>query len=89
MWVQYGGWHCTSTGAAGLPYHLAADEYAARATVRKAREIMGTIEMMEAREARQRELARREEVAAIDRKKAEQFRKDSEPLLIDLKDHHP
>ena len=50
---------------------------------------MGTIEMMEAREARQRELARREEVAAIDRKKAEQFRKDSESLLIDLKDHHP
>lgn len=32
---------------------------------------MGTIEMMEAQEARQRELARREEVAAIDRKKAE------------------
>src|SRR6266487_6331603 len=43
-------------------FHLADDEFAARATVQKAREVLGTIEMMEAREARQRELARKEEL---------------------------
>jgi molybdopterin-binding protein len=80
--IRCGVGHWMSVETAGLPYHLAADEYAARATVQKAREIMGTIEMMEAREARQRELARREEVVAIDRNKAEQFRKDSELLLM-------
>jgi hypothetical protein len=36
-------------------FHLADDEFAARATVQKAREFLGTLEMMEAREARQRE----------------------------------
>ena len=34
-------------------FHLAKNEYAARATVQKARELLGTIELMEAREAKQ------------------------------------
>ncbi len=40
-------------------FHLADDEFAARATVQKAREVLGTIELMEVREAEQRELARK------------------------------
>ena len=38
-------------------FHLADDEFAARATVQKAREVMGTMETMEANETLQRELA--------------------------------
>jgi hypothetical protein len=63
-------------------FHLADDEFAARATVQKAREVLGTIEMMEAREARQRELARKEELARMEREKAELFRKHSQILLM-------
>ena len=33
-------------------FHLADDEFAARATVQKARELLGTLEVMEAREAK-------------------------------------
>src|SRR5689334_1593291 len=35
-------------------FHLAENEFAARATVQKARELLGNIELMEAREAKQR-----------------------------------
>lgn len=63
-------------------FHLADDEYAARATVQKAREIMGTIQLMEAREAKQRELARNEELARMEQERAELFRKHSEILLM-------
>ncbi len=63
-------------------FHLADDEYAARATVQKAREILGTIELMEAREAKQRELARKEELARMERERAELVRKQSELLLM-------
>lgn len=63
-------------------YHLASDEYAARATVQKAREVLDTIEVMEAREAKQRELGRKEEIARMEREKAELFRKQSSLLLM-------
>lgn len=63
-------------------FHLAGDEFAARATVQKAREIFGTIELIEAREAQQRELARREELARMERERAELFTKHSELLLM-------
>jgi hypothetical protein len=63
-------------------FHLADDEFAARATVQKAREVLGTIELMEAREAEQRELARKEEIARMERERAEIIRKQSELLLM-------
>jgi hypothetical protein len=63
-------------------FHLAGDEFAARATVQKARELLGMIEMMEAREAQQRELARKEELARMERERAEMFQKQSELLLM-------
>jgi hypothetical protein len=63
-------------------FHLANDEFQARATVQKARELLGTIELMEAREAKQRELARKEELARMERERAEMLRKQSELLLM-------
>lgn len=63
-------------------FHLADDEFQARATVQKARELIGNIELMEAREAKQRELARKEELARMEREQAEVFRKQSELLLM-------
>ncbi len=63
-------------------FHLVDDEFQARATVQKARELLGTIELMEAREAKQRELARKEELAHMERERAETLRKQSELLLM-------
>ncbi len=63
-------------------FHLADDEFAARATVQKAREMLGTLGMMEAREAKQRELARMEELSHMERERADLFRKHSELLLM-------
>jgi hypothetical protein len=63
-------------------YQLADDEYHARATVQKAREVLNIIEMMEEREAKQREIARKEELARMEREKAELFRKQSSLLLM-------
>lgn len=63
-------------------FHLADNEYAARATVQKARELLGTIELMEAREAKQRELARKDELARMERERAELLQKQSELLLM-------
>lgn len=63
-------------------FHLADDEYAARATVQKARELLGTLEVMEAREAQQRELARKQELARMESERAELVRKQSELLLM-------
>lgn len=57
-------------------FHLANDEFQARATVQKARAVLGTIELMDAREAKQRELARKEELARMEQERVE--RKDSE-----------
>ncbi|MFQ5741447.1 MAG: hypothetical protein ACE5JX_20820 [Acidobacteriota bacterium] len=63
-------------------FHLADDEYAARATVQKARELLGIIETMEAREARAREIARQEELANLAREKADLLKRQSELLLM-------
>ena len=63
-------------------FHLADDEFAARATVQKAREMLGTIEIMEAREAKQRDIARRDELARMERERAELLSKQSELLLM-------
>ena len=63
-------------------FHLADNEFQARATVQKARELLGTIELMEAREAKQRELARKEELARMEREQAEILRKQSELLRM-------
>jgi hypothetical protein len=63
-------------------FHLAEDEYAARATVQKAREVLGIIETMEAREARAREIARQEELANFAAEKAGLVKRHSELLLM-------
>ena len=63
-------------------FHLADDEYAARATVQKARELLGVIETMEAREARAREIARQEELARMGRERADILKRQSELLLM-------
>jgi hypothetical protein len=63
-------------------FHLAQHEYEARATVQKAREIMGTIELMEARESKQRELARKEELARMEQERAKMFSQQSDLLLM-------
>jgi hypothetical protein len=63
-------------------FHLADNEFQARATVQKAREMMGTIEEMEAREARQRELAREAAAARVERERFEGRRKHNELLLL-------
>ena len=63
-------------------FHLADDEYAARATVQKARELLGIIETMEAREAQIRESARQEEVAKLAKERAEMLKRQSGLLLM-------
>ncbi|MDD5615124.1 MAG: hypothetical protein PHH85_02880 [Candidatus Methanoperedens sp.] len=65
-------------------FHLADDEFQARATVQKARELLGNIKLMEAREEKQREIARKEELARMERERAETLRKQSELLLMML-----
>jgi len=65
-------------------FHLADDEYAARATVQKARELLGTLEDMEAREAAAREQARKAEVARMQQERVELFEKHSSLLLLML-----
>jgi len=67
--------HCSS-------FHLADNEYNARATVQKAREFLGDLEIMEAREAEQRKRARKEAVARMEKERAEIIRKQSELLLM-------
>ena len=63
-------------------FHLADDEFQARATVQTARAIMGTIEEMDAREERQRELSREQAAARVERESAEMKRKHNELLLL-------
>lgn len=63
-------------------FHLADDEYVARATVQKARELLGTIETMEAEELQRREKARQEEIARMERERADVFRKQLELLRM-------
>jgi hypothetical protein len=63
-------------------YHLADDEHDARATVLKAREVLGMVELMEQKEAQQPELFRKDEIARMERERAALFRRQSELLLL-------
>lgn len=63
-------------------FHLADDEFAARATVQKAREMLDEVELHMAREQRQRELARREELARLEQERAKMFQQKSDLLLM-------
>jgi len=63
-------------------FHLAQDEFKARATVQKAREVLNVIEIMEAREARERENARKQEIARMEQERTSLFRKDLDILLM-------
>ena len=71
-------------GAYWSSFHLADNEYQARATVQKARELLGNIELMEAREANKLKLARKEELAQMERDRTEIIRRQSELLLMML-----
>jgi len=71
-----------SIAAEWSSFHLANDEYEARATVHKARELLGALEMMEAREAKQRELAQKAEIARMEKERVELLRRESELLLM-------
>ena len=74
--------HIVEIAATWSSFHLAENEYAARATVQKARELLGIIETMEARETRVREIARQEELAQFTREKANLARQQSQLLLM-------
>lgn len=63
-------------------FHLAYDEFQARATVQKARELRGVIKLMEDREEKHRELARKKEIAKIESERDENLRKQSDLLLM-------
>jgi hypothetical protein len=63
-------------------FHLADNEFAARATVQKARELLGIIEAMEARESKAREAARQEELTNLAREKADLMKRHSDLLLM-------
>lgn len=63
-------------------FHLAHDEYQARATVQKSREVIGNIELMEAREKQQREITRKEELARMEKERANILSKGLSLLLM-------
>ncbi len=63
-------------------FHLAQNEYNARATVQKAREILNVIEIMEAKEAQEQEIARRREIERIKQERLSQFTKQLDLLLM-------
>jgi hypothetical protein len=67
-------------------FHLANDEFAARATVQKAREMLGTIKLMDEREAKQREITRKQEVERMDKEREERLSQQSELLLMMFED---
>src|SRR5260370_1042946 len=66
-------------------FHLAKDEFQARATVQKARELLGQIELAEEREARQREIARKDALAHLEHERADIRSKQSAifPTMFD------
>lgn len=68
--------------AAWKSFEFADDEYAARATVQKARELLGIIETMQARETRVREITRQEELVRLESEKAELIKRESALLLM-------
>lgn len=69
-------------------FHLADDEYIARATVQKAKELLGTIELKEVEDAQKRERERQEEMARMERERVDVFRKQLELLRMMFDDLH-
>lgn len=67
-------------------FDLADDEFKARATVQKARELLGTIEINDALDASQREQAKEKEIERISKIHAEIVNKESELLLMMFED---
>jgi len=63
-------------------FHLAHDEFVARATVQKAREVLGVMESLEAQEAAQRHLDRQEGIARRERERRQMLHKESQLLLM-------
>src|SRR6266705_361388 len=63
-------------------YHLAKDELVARGTVQMAQKVLGTIEVMEIKESQRREQERKEELARMEREKAELFKRHLSLLLM-------
>jgi hypothetical protein len=63
-------------------FHLAQDEFVARATVQKAREAQGTIKLMEVREAKQRAIAQKQELEKMEHERADFLKRNSELLLM-------
>jgi len=63
-------------------FHLAKDEFEARAAVQKARECLGEIELHEARERKAQVIARKEELNKMESERADQFRRQLELLLM-------
>jgi hypothetical protein len=63
-------------------FHLAKDEFTARATVQKAREVLGDIEAEKLRQFELREKEKKEENKRIERERLETLRKESELLLM-------
>jgi hypothetical protein len=68
--------------AAWNNFHVANDEYAARAVVHKAREVLDLVQTIEAREAQAREIARQQELARMSHEKGELLKKHSDLLLM-------
>ncbi|MCX9025183.1 MAG: restriction endonuclease [Candidatus Methanoperedens sp.] len=63
-------------------FHLAQNEFNARATVQKAREVLNVIEIMDAKEAQEQEIARRREIERMKQERASQFTKQLDLLLM-------
>ena len=63
-------------------FELADDEYMARATVQKARELLGTIQLAEARDRQEREAALRAERDRRERERAALIERESQLLLM-------
>ena len=63
-------------------FHLAHDEFAARATVQKARELLGTLELFEAQEAQLQEQSLQEERSRRERERSSAIQKELDLLLM-------
>jgi hypothetical protein len=68
--------------AAWTSFHLADDEFAARATVQKARELLKAIELVQVRESLQREAAQEEKLDLLSRERSEFLAAQSDRLLL-------
>lgn len=63
-------------------FYLSQNEYNARATVQKAREVLNVIEIMDAKEAQEREIARKQENERMKQERSSQFPRQLYLLLM-------